>query len=50
PQCALLLTMDKQMAEIYTKAMFQKFEQELMQSLPCFMELKMDDASKAIYK
>ncbi|CAL9028816.1 unnamed protein product [Prunus brigantina] len=50
PQCALLMTMDKQMAEIYTKAMFQKFEQELMQSLPCFMELKMDDASKAIYK
>ncbi|CAL8991275.1 unnamed protein product [Prunus brigantina] len=50
PQCALLMTMDKQIAEIYTKAMFQKFEQELMQSLPCFMELKMDDASKAIYK
>ncbi|KAI5333459.1 hypothetical protein L3X38_023590 [Prunus dulcis] len=50
PQCAVLLTMDKQMAEIYTKTMFQKFEQELMQSLPCFMELKMDDASKAIYK
>ncbi|CAL2230510.1 unnamed protein product [Prunus armeniaca] len=49
-QCALLITMDKQMAEIYIKAMFQKFEQELMQSLPCFMELKMDDASKAIYK
>ncbi|CAL8174028.1 unnamed protein product [Prunus armeniaca] len=50
PQCALLMTMDKKMAEIYTKAMFQKFEHELMQSLPCFMELKMDDASKAIYK
>ncbi|XP_020412751.1 protein FAR1-RELATED SEQUENCE 5-like [Prunus persica] len=50
PQCALLMTMDKQMAKIYTKAMFQKFEQELMQSLPCFMELKMDDASQAIYK
>ncbi|CAL8090482.1 unnamed protein product [Prunus armeniaca] len=49
-QCALFITMDKQMAEIYIKAMFQKFEQELMQSLPCFMELKMDDASKTIYK
>ncbi|KAI5312895.1 hypothetical protein L3X38_042069 [Prunus dulcis] len=48
-QCILLMPMNKQMATLYTKTMFQKFEQELIQSTTCFLELKTEDASKVVF-
>ncbi|CAL2270912.1 unnamed protein product [Prunus armeniaca] len=48
-QCILLMPMNKQMATLYTRTMFQKFEQELIQSIACFLELKTDDASKVVF-
>ncbi|KAI5340630.1 hypothetical protein L3X38_019904 [Prunus dulcis] len=41
--------MNKQMATLYTRTMFQKFEQELIQSTACFLELKTEDASKVVF-
>ncbi|CAL2238895.1 unnamed protein product [Prunus armeniaca] len=49
-QCILPMPMNKQMATLYTRTMFQKFEQELIQSTACFLELKTKDASKVVYK
>ncbi|CAL2256632.1 unnamed protein product [Prunus armeniaca] len=37
------------MTTLYTRAMFQKFEQELIQSTTCFLELKTEDASKVVF-
>ncbi|CAL2241523.1 unnamed protein product [Prunus armeniaca] len=48
-QCILPMPMNKQMATLYTRTMFQKFEQELIQSKACFLELKTEDASKVVY-
>ncbi|CAL2248023.1 unnamed protein product [Prunus armeniaca] len=48
-QCILSMPMNKQMATLYTRTMFQKFEQELIQSTTCFLELKIEDASKVVY-
>ncbi|BBN67831.1 hypothetical protein Prudu_200S000400 [Prunus dulcis] len=48
-QCILPMPMNKQMATLYTKTMFQKFEQELIQSTTCFLELKTEDASKVVF-
>ncbi|KAL6294141.1 hypothetical protein ACE6H2_002283 [Prunus campanulata] len=48
-QCILLMPMNKQMATLYTRAMFQKFEKELIQSTACFLELKTEDASKVVF-
>ncbi|CAL2257220.1 unnamed protein product [Prunus armeniaca] len=48
-QCILPMPMNKQMAILYTRTMFQKFEQELIQSTACFLELKTEDASKVVF-
>ncbi|CAB4273543.1 unnamed protein product [Prunus armeniaca] len=48
-QCILPMPMNKQMATLYTRTMFQKFEQELIQSTTCFLELKTKDASKVVF-
>ncbi|BBH06962.1 Protein kinase superfamily protein [Prunus dulcis] len=48
-QCLLPMPMNKQMATLYTRTMFQKFEQELIQSTACFLELKTEDASKVVF-
>ncbi|KAI5312262.1 hypothetical protein L3X38_041435 [Prunus dulcis] len=48
-QCILPMPMNKQMATLYTRTMFQKFEQELIQSTACFLELKTEDASKVVF-
>ncbi|XP_016651501.1 PREDICTED: protein FAR1-RELATED SEQUENCE 5-like [Prunus mume] len=48
-QCILPMSMNKQMATLYTRTMFQKFEQELIQSTTCFLELKTEDASKVVF-
>ncbi|CAL2257410.1 unnamed protein product [Prunus armeniaca] len=48
-QCILPMPMNKQMATLYTRTMFQKFEQELIQSTTCFLELKTEDASKVVF-
>ncbi|KAL6289669.1 hypothetical protein ACE6H2_007179 [Prunus campanulata] len=48
-QCILPMPMNKQMATLYTRAMFQKFEKELIQSTACFLELKIEDASKVVF-
>ncbi|BBH07035.1 hypothetical protein Prudu_018841 [Prunus dulcis] len=48
-QCLLPMPMNKQMATLYTRTMFQKFEQELIQSTACFLELKTEDACKVVF-
>ncbi|CAL9029750.1 unnamed protein product [Prunus brigantina] len=48
-QCILPMPMNKQMATLYTRTMFKKFEQELIQSTACFLELKTEDASKVVF-
>ncbi|KAI5353732.1 hypothetical protein L3X38_006626 [Prunus dulcis] len=48
-QCLLPMPMNKQMATLYTRTMFQKFEQELIQSTTCFLELKTEDACKVVF-
>ncbi|BBN67412.1 hypothetical protein Prudu_70S000700 [Prunus dulcis] len=48
-QCILPMPMNKQMATLYTRTMFQKFEQELIQSTACFLEFKTEDASKVVF-
>ncbi|BBG94483.1 Protein kinase superfamily protein [Prunus dulcis] len=48
-QCLLPMPMNKQMATLYTRTMFQKFEQELIESTACFLELKTEDACKVVF-
>ncbi|XP_021826151.1 protein FAR1-RELATED SEQUENCE 5-like [Prunus avium] len=48
-QCILPMPMNKQMATLYTRTMFQKFEKELIQSTACFLEIKIEDASKVVF-
>ncbi|CAL9000723.1 unnamed protein product [Prunus brigantina] len=48
-KCILPMPMNKQMATLYTRTMFQKFEQKLIQNTTCFLELKTEDASKVVF-